>query len=81
MNQELLADITRLSEKYPDLRICQLIGNAIPAEEAARRDNDIYYIEDAQLLQWLRSYEELIDAATSSSLRKALENSVKRVAP
>ncbi len=61
MTQELLAELTRLSEKYPDLRLCQLIGNSIPVDEAQRRNNDIYYIEDDQLLQWLRRYEARVD--------------------
>ncbi len=57
MTTELLAELTRLSKEYPDLRLCQLIANAIPTGEIAKRNNDIYYIEDAQLLEWLRTYE------------------------
>ena len=57
MNQELLAELTRLSEKYPELRLCQLIANAIPPQEYARRGKEIYYIEDSQLLDWLLTYK------------------------
>ncbi len=57
MTPELLTELARLSNKYPGLRLCQLIGNAIPREEAAKRDNDIYYIDDAQLLKWLKAWD------------------------
>lgn len=61
MTPELLDAVVRLSKKYPNLRLLQLIGNAVPTEEARRRNNDFYYVDDRQLLQWLQEYEAKID--------------------
>ena len=55
--------VRELLGKYPDLRLCQLIGNAVPSEEAQRRNNDFYYVEDKQLLQWLEEYDQKIQEA------------------
>ncbi len=65
MTTELLAELTRLSKEYPDLRLCQLIANAIPAGEVVRRHLDIFYIEDAQLLEWLLTYEARTKSAAA----------------
>lgn len=62
MTPELLDTVVRLSKKHPSLRLCQLIGNAIPTEEAQRRNNDIYYIEDRELLKWLLEFEDKVEA-------------------
>lgn len=61
MTPELLNTVVRLSNKYPSLRLCQLIGNAVPSEEAQRRNNDLYYVKDEQLLEWLLNFEKLAD--------------------
>ncbi len=55
VRNELLVTITRLSTKYPDLRVCQLIGNSLPAGQI-----DIYYIEDSELLQYLLQFEKKV---------------------
>lgn len=63
--------ITRLCDlaaKYPDLRLCQIIGNAVPAEVAQKYNNDFYYVEDEQLLQWLEEYDHKI---TKEALERA----------
>ena len=78
MTPELLTEITRLSEKYPELRLCQLIGNALPAEEREKRDNDIYYVEDAELLRWLREFESKMDRLLGLRLAS---NPIKRTTP
>jgi len=52
----VLRQLVRISNRNPDLRICQIIGNAVPPEEAKKRNNDIYYIEDADLLKWLEAF-------------------------
>lgn len=64
----VLDEMLRLLQKYPSLRVCQLIGNSIPTEELQRRENDIYHIEDEQLLQWLREFESKADAARAEVL-------------
>ncbi len=59
VRQDLLQAIGRMSDRFPDLRICQLISNAIPLGCG----KDIYYIEDAELLDWLLAYEAKVMAA------------------
>lgn len=59
-----LRKLIQLSNRNPDLRICQLISNSMAAE-LARRDNDVYYIEDADLLKALEEYERKIQCASS----------------
>ena len=55
---QLLALLGRLSAKYPALRICQLIGNAVPWGNQA---GDHYYVEDSQLITWLHEFETKAD--------------------
>lgn len=69
VRKELLRTIDRLSARYPALRICQLIGNAVPSEEAQRRGNDLYYVEDSQLLQWLLDYERKVESMRAQEQR------------
>jgi len=50
---EILALISSLWRTYPDLRLCQLIGNCFEAK-------DLYYIEDEDLKQKLiEKYDEV----------------------
>ena len=56
VRNELLVTITRLSTKFPSLRICQLVGNSLPA----MRWTDVYYIEDSELLQYLLQFEKKV---------------------
>ena len=51
--------------KHPELRLCQLIGNAVPAEEAKRLNNDLYYVEDKQLIGWLDDFDHQVQAAAT----------------
>jgi hypothetical protein len=74
--QELFHMLCCLMQRYPNLRVCQLICNAVPPEELARRQNDLYYIEDAQLLDYLRSYERGMGPGKSS---ERPVNPIKRV--
>ena len=46
MNQGLIDLITRVWERYPHLRLCQLIGNC-------SFDKDLYYVLDADLFERL----------------------------
>lgn len=62
VRRELDETLQRLRHKYPDLRLTQLIGNAVPSPEAMRRGNDLYYVTDEDLLHWLRQYEAKIDS-------------------
>lgn len=57
IREQLLGTLTSLSNRFPQLRVAQLISNAIPSEELQRRGNDIYYIKDVDLLSYLREYE------------------------
>lgn len=67
MRRGVIQAIDRLSSKYPDLRITQLIGNATPSEEAQKLNNDLYYVEDSQLLEWLLGYERKLEAQRAST--------------
>lgn len=49
MRSQLLKTISRLAGKYPELRIGQILGNAI--------HGDLYYINDDVLLKTLLEYE------------------------
>jgi hypothetical protein len=54
---QALRTLSRLSDKYPALRIGQLIVNALPPNFA----NDPYYIEDSDLIRALLEFEQKID--------------------
>ncbi len=58
--ERIILALTEIMKRAPDLRVCQIFGNAIPHEELARRNNDIYYIEDDDLLRYLRTFEEFL---------------------
>ena len=62
-NIAVVRRLEELLQKYPDLRLCQLIGNAVPSAEAARRNNDFYYLPDEQLLEWLDEFERKVSEA------------------
>ncbi len=57
----LLERLVILANKYPQLRIFQLIGNATPPVEALRLHHDMYYVGDREFLQWLDDYEKQND--------------------
>ncbi len=63
IRQEILRELDSLLHMYPDLRVFQLLGNAVPVEESEKRSNDMYYVTDEELLEWLRSYPERVEAA------------------
>ncbi len=65
LRRNLLSVLRGMSDADPDLRICQLIGNVIPPEEMKKRNNDIYYIEDSDLLKWLAEYQAKFQTAQS----------------
>ncbi len=53
MNQELIDLITKIWKKYPELRLCQLIGNCF-------HDQDLYFVKDAGLTKQLKlTYPEV----------------------
>ena len=68
VRQETLKAITNLSDRFPDLRICQLIENSAPA---GGEGGPLYYVEDSQLLEWLLTYEVRI--ASAAALLKAMK--------
>ncbi len=43
-----------IAELCPMLRVCQIIGNAVPYEVAKARKNDIYYISDKEMAGYLQ---------------------------
>jgi len=49
LRAKLLEIIKAISEKYPELRLCQILGNSYPL-------NDMYYVEDEVLLNRLIEY-------------------------
>jgi hypothetical protein len=50
LRMEIFAVLTRLAKRYPQLRICQIIGNATGS-------TDPYYVRDGELLAGLLNYE------------------------
>ncbi len=57
-NEAVCNTIARLSEKFPQLRVMQLISNAVPQEVQNRMNNDLYYLENGALLEYLLEYEQ-----------------------
>jgi uncharacterized protein YihD (DUF1040 family) len=51
--KELLETIEKAWDKYPDLRLSQLLVNAIKPSEPCP---EIYYLEDSQLLKKLEHF-------------------------
>ena len=62
IRQALLKALSSASDNQPGLRVLQLITNAIPPKELERRQGDIYYITDAQMLMFLRDYPDTVQA-------------------
>jgi len=63
---DLLARVAELCEKYPDWRLGQLIANV-----AGWADQEIWDVEDEQLLEAARSHlQHLAPATLPSSLSK-----------
>ncbi len=56
-NEQVCHTIARLSEKYPKLRVMQLIVNAVPQDVIERLHYDLYYIDNEDLLSYLLCYE------------------------
>lgn len=59
-HRRIIMALIEIMNLAPSLRVCQIIGNAIPTEELQRRNNDIYYIQDDELFVHLRAFEELL---------------------
>lgn len=57
-NQEVCNTIARLSEKHSNLRVMQLIVNAIPQDVIEKFHSDLYYIDNEELLKYLLDYEQ-----------------------
>lgn len=47
---QILKRLEKLWEKYPDLRLCQLILNCFPT------NTDLYYLEDKELVKLLENW-------------------------
>ena len=52
-NKEMLETIEKAWAKYPDLRLAQLLVNAIKPSESC---SEVYYIEDSQLINKLELF-------------------------
>lgn len=50
----MLEELRRIWEKYPDLRLLQLIVNSMPVGE-------LFYVEDDAILEGLRELERRLD--------------------
>ena len=57
-NEQVCNTITRMSKKHPQLRVMQLINNAIPHEVQEQLNGDLYYVENEELLSYLLEYEQ-----------------------
>ena len=64
VRKEVLQVLNRLSDRYPQLRICQLVGNVLPAEIV-----DPYYLEDSELLKHLIAFEGKMNAVREAGER------------
>jgi hypothetical protein len=53
---EALQELSRMSVKYPKLRVMQLLGNVLD-------DGDHYYVEDSDLLSALRAFPSKVAEA------------------
>ena len=62
-NELVLNKLRAMLIKYPGLRLCQLIGNAVPADVARKCKNDFYYVEDARLVDYLTIYDSKVQNA------------------
>ena len=59
--KELLQTLARVSDKHPQLRICQSLENTVPHDARGHRKRDLFYTEDSQFNQWLLDFEQRID--------------------
>ena len=48
------------AELCPSQRVCQILGNSIPADRLIANGHDTYYITDEELAGWLQDYADLI---------------------
>lgn len=48
--------IERVWLTFPQLRLSQLLVNAIPSAELDRRKGDIFYLEDDEIVRWLNEF-------------------------
>lgn len=53
INKEMLETIAKVWAKYSDLRLAQLLVNAIKPSESC---SEVYYIEDSQLINKLKLF-------------------------
>lgn len=51
--EPFLVELGELWEKYPDLRFGQLVMNL---QAIANKDSDLFYMEDGQILEAIRSF-------------------------
>lgn len=65
LQTEILATIKRLSERWPELRIGQLLVNSIPVASRKQCGNDVFYLEDADLLKGLLEYESWVERSSA----------------
>ena len=68
VGSSVISKLRELNDKYPDLRVCQLIGNAYPEKERKRRGDDMYYVTDELLLKWLDEFDKKV---TQMALERA----------
>lgn len=55
--EEMLSVLRAVWEQNPDLRLGQLLVNAVRPEEPCP---EVFYVEDASLLEGLRRYRNLV---------------------
>ena len=72
-NEQVCNTLARLCEKWPRLRVMQLIINAVPDEVA---DNGFYYIENDELMGHLLAFEQKIKRIQDLL---AFEQKIKRI--
>jgi hypothetical protein len=53
---KILEVLKAISERFPELRLCQILGNCYPRREPGYPRGDMYYVEDEDLLNKLIEY-------------------------
>lgn len=53
--KQVLGDILEQWLRKPELRLCQMIENALPRSQVVGRRIDLYYVEDLDLVEHLKA--------------------------
>ena len=57
-DEQVCKVITQISKRHLQLRVMQLISNAIPHDVQERLNGDLFYVENDELIRYLLEYEK-----------------------